>query len=420
MSPDTDPLDSILHTRPSPWRRRVRLLFWLLLVVGIGASWLYLRTGGERGTTRYLTEPATEGPLLVTVSATGNLQPTNQVEVGSELSGLVERVLVDDNDQVTQGQELARLDTARLQDQVAQGEATVAAAEATVAQMQATVVEARANLKRLRQMAELSSRADLDTAEASLKRAIANEASAHAAVTQAQAALRSQQTNLDKASIRSPIDGVVLSREVEPGQTVAASLQAPVLFTLAEDLAQMELQVDVDEADVGQVMAGQQATFTVDAWPNRHYPAVVTRVSFGSQTKDGVVSYKTLLRVANDDLSLRPGMTATAEIVTAQRERALVVPNAALRFSPPQQAAANSGSTSFVSRLLPRPPQPANRNHSRGNGGTGEPQIYVLRQGEAVAVSVTLGVSNGRVTEILAGELAAGEAVIVDAETVGK
>src|SRR5690606_20112037 len=176
------------------------------------------------------------------------------------------------NDQVTKGQVLARLDTSKLEDQVAKSRAAVVAAEAQVQQMQATVEEARANLTRLRQVAELSggkvpSKAELETAEAVLKRAIANEAAAQAAVIQAKATLQSDETNLSKAYIRSPIDGVVLLRQVEPGQTVAASLQAPVLLTLAEDLAQMELRVDVDEADVGRVREGQLATFTVDAYP---------------------------------------------------------------------------------------------------------------------------------------------------------
>ena len=249
------------------------------------------------------------------------------------------QVLVDENDRVKKGQVLAQLDLAKLKDAVTKSRATLAAAEAQVLQAQATMEEARAQLARFKQVAELSggkvpSKSELATAEANLKRAEANEASARASVTQARANLQSDETNLGKASIRSPIDGVVLTRKVEPGQTVAAALQAPVLFTLAEDLAKMKLQVDVDEADVGQVRVGQTATFTVDAWPGRKYTGVITRVGYGSQTKDNVVSYPTVLAVSNDDLSLRPGMTGTADIVTVTRENVLLVPNAALRFTP--------------------------------------------------------------------------------------
>ena len=252
------------------------------------------------------------GSLTVTVTATGNLEPTNQVDVGSEVSGLVEAVFVDDNDRVTVNQVLARLDISKLEDAVVNNRAALASAEARVLQATASVTEARANLTRLQRVAELSggkvpSQAELETAEASLARAEADEASARATVEQARASLSSAETSLAKASIRSPINGVVLARQVEPGQTVAASFQAPVLFTLAEDLSSMELEVDVDEADVGQVRAGQKAVFTVDAYPNRQFPATIVRVDFGSQVTDGVVSYATVLRVDNDDLRLRPG-----------------------------------------------------------------------------------------------------------------
>jgi HlyD family secretion protein len=228
--------------------------------------------------------------------------------------------------------------------------------------------------------------------------------------------LRSDATNLYKASIRSPIDGVVLTRKVEPGQTVAASFQAPVLFTIAEDLAQMELQVDVDEADVGQVQIGQQATFTVDAWPGRKYAARITRVGFGSQEKDGVISYLTVLEVGNDDLSLRPGMTGTAEITTLVRENALLVPNAALRFSPPKAGAPEKKSGgSVVGALMPRPPAPAKKQ--RYQPSEGPQRVWVLRDGKPAAIEVKAGATNGKVTEILGGELEAGMEVITESVT---
>jgi HlyD family secretion protein len=400
------------------WKRRWIWLAGALLLIG-AAGLAFLRTTETKSLPRYATEPVELGTLVVQVSATGHLQPTNQVEVGSELSGIIDQVFVDDNHRVQKGQVLARLDLAKLQDTVAKSQASLAAAQAQVLQAQATVAEARSALARYRQVAQLSggkvpSQNEMDIAEATLKRAEANEASAQASVAQARANLQSDATNLAKASIRSPIDGLVLKREVEPGQTVAASFQAPVLFTLAEDLAKMELQVDVDEADVGQVKEGQNATFSVDAWPGRQYTAIITRVGFGSQEKDGVISYLTVLEVANDDLSLRPGMTGTAEITTLKRDNALLVPNAALRFTPPAEAApSQTPRRSVVSALLPRPPSQPRKARTTVTDGT--PRVWVLQDGQPVAVEVRTGATNGRMTEVVGGALTAGMRVITEA-----
>jgi HlyD family secretion protein len=325
---------------------------------------------------------------------------------------------VDVNDQIKKGQELARLDRSKLRDAVTKSQANLAVAEAQVLQAEATAGEARAALERYRQVAQLSdgkvpSKNEMDIAKATLERAEANVASAKASVTQAQADLQSDETNLKKASIRSPINGVVLTREVDPGQTVAASFQAPVLFTLAEDLSQMELQVDVDEADVARVKEGQEATFTVDAWPGREFEAVITRVGYGSQEKDGVVSYITVLAVNNDDLSLRPGMTGTADIITLVRANTLLVPNAALRFTPsmPESSRPNSGG-SILAKLIPRPPRQA-RNVRAAHNGT--PRVWVLQDGQPRSVEVKTGATNGQMTEIVGGALEAGTQVITEA-----
>jgi HlyD family secretion protein len=376
------------------------------------------RSGARSAAPVHLTQAATRGELVVTVSATGNLQPTNEVAVGSEVSGLVEAVFVDENDRVKKGQVLARLDVSKLQDQVVNARAALASAEARVLQAAASVKETNANLARLRQVSDLSggkvpSKAEMETAEATAARARADEASAVAAVEQSRASLNSAETSLAKASIRSPIDGVVLTREIEPGQTVAASFQAPTLFTLAEDLSEMELQVDVDEADVGSVREGQAATFTVDAYSGRKYPARITRVGYGSQTKDNVVSYKTLLTVDNDDLTLRPGMTATAEITIVRRSDALLVPNAALRYTPPVTAEPAGSGGGIVSSLLPRPPgMPAKTRPANGNKDA--QQVWVLRDGQPEAVPVTVGATDGRVTEVTAGDLKPGMLVITE------
>jgi HlyD family secretion protein len=405
--------------RASVARRIVWSLFAVALVAVAIAAYALLRSTDESEVAHYRTEEVTRGNLVVTVSATGHLQPTTQVDVGSELSGIIETVFVDDNDRVRKGQVLARLDVSKLTDQVMKSRAVLEAAEAIVLQMQATVAESRANLARLQHVAELSggkvpSKTELETADAALKRAIANEASARAAVVQARATLKSDETNLAKASIRSPIDGVVLTRKVNAGQTVAASLQAPVLFTIAENLKQMELEVDVDEADVGTVREGQSASFTVDAYPNRRYPSRVTRVGFGSQTKEGVISYLTLLAVDNDDLSLRPGMTATAEITTGRRENALLVANAALRFAPPSPAGtAKEDKRGLVGSLLPRPPRSVSSKLA-GTARGSEQRVWVLREGQPVEMTVTVGVTDGRMTEVLAGALEPGMHVITE------
>jgi len=376
---------------------------------------------------RYRTVAAHTGDLVINVSANGNLQPTNSVDVGSELSGIVESVHVDVNDRVRKGQVIARLDPSKLKDQVRQARADLASARARLRQAEATVAETAAALGRLKEVARLSggkvpSRAELDAGEASSLRAVADQGAAQAAVASATAALSTQEISLSKTIIHSPIDGIVLTRKVEPGQTVAAAMTAPVLFTLAEDLRRMELQVDVDEADVGKVKEGQDARFHVDAWPGETFPARVVRVGWGSQTKDQVVSYLTILEVKNDALMLRPGMTATAEITTARRGGVLLVPNAALRFSPPAgQAAARR---SVLASLMPRPPAPPPKAVSEVAARDGTRTVWHLRDGQPQPVRVKVLGSNGQVAEVRAAEgevpLQPGMELIVEALVAGK
>ena len=392
----------------------------IVLAAIVGIVW-FSNNGKE--TIEYTTRPAQRGDLVVTVSATGNLEPTNQVDVGSELSGIIRSVEVDYNDHVNAGQVLAKLDTDKLNAQVLQSRATLESARSKVLQAAATVKEKQSEFNRLKKVQELSggkvpSQSDLDVAEAALARAHADEASARALVSEAQAVLKENETNLKKALIRSPINGIVLSRDVEPGQTVAASLQAPVLFTLAEDLARMELHVDVDEADVGVVKEGQEATFTVDAYPNRTFPAQITQVRYGVQTSGGVVTYETVLRVDNSDLLLRPGMTATADIVVRKVKDALLVPNAALRFTPPQKEAPETGkqttNSSFIRKLFPRPRRSSERRIQKKSDQHRQ-QVWILQDKHPVAVPVTTGSTDGTMTEITGGGIAAGTELIVDA-----
>src|SRR5690606_5227614 len=283
---------------------------------------------------------------------------------------------------------LARLDTTKLEAQKSQILATLDAARARADQALATLDEARAQLERAERLAgeQLLSRAELDAARATFKRAEAERRNAAAAVAQAEASLQATETDLTKTIIRSPITGVVLKRTIEPGQTVAASFQAPVLFTIAEDLTKMKLDIDVDEADVGQVHAGQEATFTVDAYPDRTFAARVSKVSFSSTTTGGVVTYKASLYVDNSDLLLRPGMTTTADVLVGRVSNALLVPNAALRFSPAtssQPSASPLSRGGLFGRMMPqRPRAPAQPPAEPATKGTAQ-RVWVLRNGEA-------------------------------------
>ncbi|BAU49194.1 RND transporter [Sulfurifustis variabilis] len=401
-------------------RRRRRWLGWGALAAVLATAAIAWTLIGDGTEVQYRTQPVQRGDLTVTVTATGTLEPTNQVDVGSELSGIVKTVDVDYNERVKAGQVLARLDTTKLEAQVRQSEAALASAEAKVRQAQATAKEAKATLARLAQVRDISggkvpSPSDFDAAEAALERAQADEIAARAAVAQAQATLRANRTDLAKAVIRSPINGIVLARSVEPGQTVAAAFQAPVLFTIAEDLAQMELQVDVDEADVGRVQEAQEAAFTVDAYPDRRFPARITRVHFGSQTVEGVVTYETVLAVDNSALALRPGMTATAVITVEKIDDALLVPNAALRFTPPAAGAPDAADDrSIIQRLLPRPPRTPSRLPAAEVKGRTQ-RVWVLREGAPEPVEIAIGSTDGVMTVVTGGPLEAGTAVVTDA-----
>ncbi|MEJ2314185.1 MAG: efflux RND transporter periplasmic adaptor subunit [Nitrospirota bacterium] len=402
------------------------LIIGIVLLVAAAALVFWWRAAEKAKAPRYKTQVVERGNLIVTVTATGTLEPVNQVDVGSEISGTIEAVEADYNDQVRAGQVLVRLDTDRLEAQVQQSEASLEAARAGLLDAQATVAEAQSELERLKEVWDKSggkvpSKHDLDVAEATLKRAEAGEASARAQISETQATLDANKTTLSKAVIRSPINGIVLKRNVEPGQTVAASLQAPVLFTLAEDLTKMELHVDVDEADVGQVKEGQEATFTVDAYPGRSYRASIKEVRFGSQTVEGVVTYETILSVDNSDLSLRPGMTATADITVNKVENAVLVPNAALRFAPPAEASKpSSGGGSLLSRLFRHPRRTQSNQRESGNASKERQRVWTLRDGQLVAISISIGPSDGRMTEVLGGGIEAGTQVVVDVEAGGQ
>jgi HlyD family secretion protein len=438
MANSSDNLDDFLGAPPTPWY--VRYGKWIAIAIGVILLLLLLNRlifGGATAT-QYATETAQTGNLTVSVSATGKLAPTNQVIVGSQLSGLVTKVVVDDNDRVTAGQALALIDPSQFQDQVKQAQATLSANISTVGQMQATLAQNEATLARYQEVSKLSggrvpAKTEMDQAIADRQRAAANLHAAQANVVSARAALSSAQTQLTKAVIRSPVNGVVLARVVQPGQTVAASFSTPTLFVIAQDLSQMKLEVAIDEADVGQVKQGQDATFTVDAFPGKTFPAKITRVEQGSNltvqdatassssstttssTAGQVVSYAADLSVSNPDLQLRPGMTATADITTSQKSNVLLVPNAALRFKPTAAADPSASSTSggIAGALVPRRPRRGSADKTASVSRGGKQVVYIKgADGKPQAISVVTGLTNGTMTEITGGDLKPGMEVI--------
>lgn len=400
------------------WQRKP--LVWIIstgvIVLLSIAGYLFFSVQSKN--INFKTTELQQGDLTVRVTATGVLQPVNQVEVGTEISGTIKSVAVDFNSRVRRGDELARLDTERLEAQVVQARASLESSRARVEEAKATVLETRVRMNRCAQLAkkQLCSQEDLDTLSAAYARAKSAEASANAQVSVATATLDAHQTDLAKAVIRAPIDGIILKRQIEPGQTVAASLQTPILFLLAESLAHMELHVAIDEADVGQVKEGQAASFTVDAYPDQHFPAQISQVRFAPQTVEGVVTYETVLSVDNSDLLLRPGMTATAEIVTNELKDVLLVPNIALRFVPPKSGKTKKDNgTSLFSRLFPRPgrsQEPKTKTQTKDSK-----RVWVLEDDQPVAVPVTVGATDGQMSQVLGGKLQTGQSVIIDTIT---
>ncbi|TCT21353.1 efflux RND transporter periplasmic adaptor subunit [Thiobaca trueperi] len=409
-----------LTGRPASHRRRW-LWFAGLTVLGLVLAAVAFMSTRPADRASFKTAEVKRGELTIRVTATGQLQPVTQVDVGTEVSGTIQAVEVDFNDRVKQGQVLARLDPDQSQAKERQSAAALELAKAQVDEAQATVNETANKLRRTTDLMgrRLASPEELDTASAAAERAAAALAVARAKVDQAQAQLDADRRTLHKTTIRSPIDGIVLKRDVEPGQTVAASLQTPVLFTLAENLTQMELKVAVDEADVGQVNEGQKAIFTVDAYPARTFPATITQVRFAPETVNGVVTFGALLAVDNVDLSLRPGMTATAEILVHEEDDLLLVPNTALRFTPPQARSEQAG-PNLLGMLLPRPPRSPKRQPEAGARTGKSGRVWILRDGEPTAVEIKTGLTDGVVTQVLGDGLAPGVQVLVDVERAGR
>jgi len=387
---------------PKRWKKIVLILTLLLVIV---AGVLYGIKRNAKNDIAYITVPFKTQDLTTTVSATGNLEPTNTVDVGIEVSGTIAEVLVDYNDRVHVGQPMARLDTTKLSAVVTSSKANWMKAQANEQNAKAgldnAIIENDRSLKMYQStQGNYPSRKEMQSSATAVAQAKAALAAANAGVAQSFAQLKTDEENLRKALVVSPIEGIVLNRKVEPGQTVVASMQTPVLFTLAEDLTKMKAVVSVDEADIGGVKENQKVEFTVDAYPNRKFEGKITQLRLNSAVVNGVVTYEAVVEVHNDDLLLRPGMTANASIITDTFKNVPVVPNAALRFTP--AATDDKGNDSKKKR--------ATNEDDKGN------HVWILKNNTPTKVKVQIGQTNGIESILLDSPLKSGDLIITGIE----
>ena len=390
-----------------------------LFLVG-GAGFAYWRMGNSTKELPYLTVPATKGNIRQVVSSTGTLQAVTTVIVGSQVSGTIGKLSADFNTKVTKGQVVAELDQAKFKARVDETRANLLAAQASMAKSKVAVEDADRTLKRVRELKqrELVSQSELDAAQTAYDAAKSQLSVSQAQVGQAQAGMNQAGIDLGYTVIRSPVDGMVISRNVDVGQTVAASLSAPTLFTIANDLTKMEVHTNVDEADVGNVSEGQEVTFTVDAHPQRRFRGKVHQVRNAPQIIQNVVTYNAVVRINNKELLLKPGMTANVQFLVSEKEDVLTIPNMALRFRPPEDK--NEAQDLLRQEQGRAAPRVGQRRTSRGGGGDGgegrrvrQVKIYVVKNGKAQPVDVQAGITDGSKTEVIAGALNENDGVII-------
>jgi HlyD family secretion protein len=403
-------------------RTRILVAAALLAVAAAAAATWRLRSGGKNGAFKYETATVDRGRVVARVTASGTLSALVTVQVGSQVSGRIASLHADFNSPVKKGQVIALIDPQIFQAAVEQARANVMAAEGNLARTEAQATDAQRQLRRTRELAErkLIATADLDTAQSNADAAAASVKAGQGGLAQARAALSQASVNLAYTRIVSPTDGVVISRNVDVGQTVAASLQAPTLFVIAEDLAKMQVDTSVAESDVGRLQAGMAATFTVDAFPGQVFKGKVRQVRNSPQTVQNVVTYDAVVDVANPDLRLRPGMTATVTFIYAQKDDVLRLPNAALRFRPPpgmpRPVDEASGARPAEGKGASPEGNGAGERRRGGNGGAeGERAVWVLRAGQPAPVRVRAGITDGTFTELLEGPVAEGDPLITDA-----
>jgi HlyD family secretion protein len=398
-----------------------RLLTFIVLAVSlVGGGIYYYRSHQGADAPAPMTAAVTRGDVIAKVDATGTLAAVTTVQVGTQVSGTIKALHADYNSEVKKGQIVAELDSSLFQTQVDQARSTLIKVQADTDRAKVELDDATSKARRAQELYDqkLISRNDLETAVATASQAEAALKSAQAMVTQARAALNQNQVNLDHTIIRAPIDGIVISRSVDVGQTVAASMSAPTLFVIAQDLAHMQVSASIDESDIGRIATGQPVTFRVDAYPAQTFRGIVSQVRLEPKTEQNVVSYTTMIDVPNEDLKLKPGMTANVTVQIAMNGNVLRVPNAALRFRPADQAAGGSGQGAEGSQG-----SEFAGSQVRGTSGAGEGlrgasgprsfgRVFVLRNGEFVPVRVRPGVTDGAMTAIVDGDLKEGDQVV--------
>ncbi|MGI5864269.1 MAG: efflux RND transporter periplasmic adaptor subunit [Myxococcales bacterium] len=398
-------------------RRGIVLGVAAVAAVGIGAGLVLGLQSGKKELDQFETAPIKRGRLAAWVTATGTISPRVTVQVGSQVSGRIQELFADFNSRVTKGQLIARIDPQLFETEVAQARANLVSAQAAVKGAEAQLADAKRQFQRSSSLAErkLVAQADADSALAAMESAEANLAANKAKLEQARAALERAQTNLAYTKIYSPIDGVVISRDVDVGQTVAASLQAPTLFTIAEDLRKMEVHTSVAESDVGRLAPGMKVEFTVDAFPGERFAGVVKEVRYSPTTVQNVVTYDAVVSVENPELKLRPGMTADVSFLVDEQDDVLMVPNAALRFRPPEEYLAKAraqleqGGEGAASDGKAN----AERRAERAASGRGKRPLWRLGpDGKPQAVRVEIGISDGRNTAVSGPGLKEGDLVI--------
>lgn len=364
----------------------------VVIILAAGAFFFFIN---QDNGPKFKVDRATTGDIKATVTATGTMNAVVTVLVGTQVSGTIKTLYVDFNSPVKKGQILAQIDPATFQAQVEQARANLLLAKANVEKAEAALVDAKRTMERNRVLfaRNFIARSDLDTSETNNQSAAAQLSASKAQVEQAKAALDYVQTNLAYTKIISPVDGIVISRNVDMGQTVAASFQTPTLFNIAQDLTKMQIDTNVDEADIGKIKTSQPVEFTVDAYADTTFVGRVSEVRSAPTTIQNVVTYDVVVKVDNPELKLKPGMTANVSIILADKKGVLRIPNAALRFRPAEKGAEKGKEASI----------------QKG------PVVWVLENRKPKRISVVLGISDGNYTEILTGDLKEGDEVIVEA-----
>jgi len=364
------------------------LIAGILVLVIIVSAFLLFRGNGSKP--QFGTEKVSRGDIVMTVTSTGTVNPVTTVLVGTQVSGTIKEIYVDFNSPVRKGQLIARIDPSLFDAQVNQARANVFSARANLEKAEATLVDAKRTMDRNKELfsKNLVARSDLDTAETNHETASASVSAAKAQVMQTEASLRVAETNLHYTKIVSPVDGIVVSRNVDVGQTVAASFQTPTLFSIAQDLTKMQIDANVDESDIGNITVGQDVEFIVDAYPDMTFKGRVWQVRNAPITVQNVVTYDVVIQVDNPELKLKPGMTANVSIIVSVKKDVLKMPNAALRFKPSEKGAQTS--------------------EKKGPG------VWISEKGQLRRISVSTGISDGSYTEVVSGDLRDGQEIVVE------